>query len=163
MNSDQESTGVETPDHARVAFRPPVLLLFTLGTGFLLRWNVPLEFVPRVVTVLLGPIAVGFSLGLFVWAVYTMRSGGASIPTHQPTETIMTSGPFRFSRNPIYLSMLLLQLGIGIWANSFWFFGLAAVFAWAFSWGVISREEEYLEAKFGEAYLSYKTKARRWL
>ena len=58
-----------------------------------------------------------------------MRAGDASIPTNRPTNAIVRGGPFRFSRNPVYVAMLLLQVGVGIWANSLWFLGLAAISA----------------------------------
>ena len=96
----------------------------------------------------IGPIVTVASFGWFFWAVYTMRTGDASIPTSEPTNTIVVRGPFRFSRNPIYLSMLLLQVATSIWANSLWFLGLAVVFAVLLWWGVILREEQYLEHKF---------------
>ncbi len=92
-----------------------------------------------------------------------MVQGQASIPTNQPTDAIVKHGPFRLSRNPIYFSMILLQLGTGIWANSMWFLFLAAASAGLLMWGVISREERYLERKFGERYSSYKTEVRRWI
>ena len=105
----------------------------------------------------------GVSLVLFFWAVYSMRRGGASIPTGEPTERIVFGGPYRFSRNPIYLAMLLLQIGISFWANSVWFLLFAASFAALLVWGVILREERYLERKFGADYEAYKTLVRRWL
>ena len=131
--------------------------------GFGARWIVSLEWVPGALTVSVGPAVTAVSLGLFSWAVYTMRAGDASIPTSQPTNAIVIRGPFRFSRNPVYVAMLLLQLGVGIWANSLWFLGLAAISAVLLSWGVISREERYLERKFGMEYLAYKSLVRRWL
>ncbi len=111
----------------------------------------------------IGPIVTAASFGWFFWAVYTMRTGDASIPTSEPTNAIVVRGPFRFSRNPIYLSMLLLQVGISIWANSLWFLGLAVVSAVLLWWGVIVRKERYLAHKFGAEYLSYKGRVRRWL
>ncbi len=158
LNDAQESPGSEPADHAGVAFQPPLLLALALLVGFGARWLVSLEWVPGA-----GPAVIAVSLGLFSWAVYTMRSGDASIPTNEPTDAIVTRGAFRFSRNPIYVSMLLLQVGVGIWANSLWFLGLAAISAMLLSWGVISREEQYLERKFGEEYLAYKARVRRWL
>ena len=92
-----------------------------------------------------------------------MRRAGGSIPTSEPTEAIVVRGPYAWSRNPIYLSMVALQVGVGIWANSAWFFGLATLSAWLLWWGVISREEHYLEGKFGQAYLDYKAQVRRWI
>lgn len=150
-------------DHARVAFHPPILLAASLGIGFLLRWIAPLSFVPKSASAVIGPAAVVLSLGIFFWAVYTMLRNDASIPTHKPTEAIVVRGPFRFSRNPIYLSMVLLNLGVGIWANSLWFLILAIVSVALLTWGVISREEHYLEGKFGGEYVSYKSRVRRWI
>jgi protein-S-isoprenylcysteine O-methyltransferase Ste14 len=146
-----------------VAFHPPVLLALALIAGFLGRWIIPLGFLPKALSQSVGPLFVAASVGSFFWAAYTMRSGGASIPTNKPTDTMVVRGPFRFSRNPIYLSMLLLQLGVGIWTDSLWFLGLAALSAVLLSWGVISREERYLERKFGAEYSRYKLRVRRWL
>ena len=71
-------------------------------------------------------------------------------------------GPYRFSRNPIYLGMVLLQIGVGDWSNSLGFIGLAALSVVLLNWGVISREERYLARKFGQPYLAYKERVRRW-
>jgi protein-S-isoprenylcysteine O-methyltransferase Ste14 len=92
-----------------------------------------------------------------------MLRGHASIPTNKPTDAIVAGGPFRFSRNPIYLSMILLQIGVGVWTKSLWFFVLAAISVALLTWGVIMREERYLEQKFGDKYLSYKSRVRRWI
>ena len=162
MSSTQEPQRTEPPDHAGVAFHPPLLLALVLVAGFLARRPVPLNFVSCVLSMSIGPIVTAASFGGFFWAVYTMRTGDASIPTSEPTNAMVVRGPFKCSRNPIYLSMLLLQVGISIWANSLWFLGLAVVTAVLLWWGVISREERYLEHKFGAEYLSYKGRVRRW-
>ena len=151
------------PDHAGVAIHPPLLLALCLAVGFLGSRLRPLPFLSSQLATLAGPIVTVGSLGLFVWAVLTMRSAGASIPTNKPTERIVARGPYRHSRNPIYLSMLMLQVGIGLWANSLWFLALAAISALVFSWGVISREERYLERKLGSEYSSYRARVRRWI
>ncbi len=150
-------------DHASVAFHPPLLLLLAIVAGFLARWILPVSVLPQAPARLIGPVVAGASFGLFLWAVFTMRSGGGSIPTHTPTDVIVSRGPYRFSRNPIYLAMILLQVGIGIWANSPWFFALAILSALLLRWGVILREEQYLEHKFGDGYIAYKAQVRRWL
>ena len=150
-------------DHANVAFHPPVLLALTLFISFLMRRITPLAFLPQGFSISLGPAITAVSFGFFFWAVFTMRAGNASIPTGKPTETIVTNGPYKYSRNPIYLSMLLLQIGVGIWTNSFWFIGLAVLFAVLLWWGVISREEQYLGRKFGDEYLQYRAGVRRWI
>src|SRR5262244_300646 len=122
------------PDHAGVAFHPPLLLLACLGLGFLLRWSVPLSAATSTVPAMIGPAIVALAFAIFFWAVGTMLRGHASIPTNRPTDAIVTGGPFRFSRNPIYLSMILLQIGVGAWTKSLWFFALAAIFVAFLTW-----------------------------
>ncbi len=163
MTMTHEAVHTEVPDHADVAFHPPVLLALALLLGFVARWLTPLRFLPEEVTAPLGPAVVATSFGWVIWAVVTMRRAGASIPTSEPTEAIVMRGPYGWSRNPIYLSMVVLQVDVGLWANSGWFLGFAAVSAALLWWGVISREERYLEAKFGNAYLAYKAHVRRWI
>jgi protein-S-isoprenylcysteine O-methyltransferase Ste14 len=161
--SSRESAGSERPDNAGVAFHPPVVPALSLALGFLGRWIVPLTFLPGDAPEILGPFVVTVPLGLFGWAVYTMHAGHTSVRTSDPTDTIVVNGPFRFSRNPIYLSMVLVVCGVGVWANSLWFLGWAGVSAALLWWGVISREERYLERKFGPQYSAYKKRVRRWL
>ncbi len=93
----------------------------------------------------------------------TFRAAGTPVPGHRPTTTIVRTGPYRFSRNPIYLSFSLLQLGLALWIDSLWLIVtlLPAVALMAFV--VIPREEQYLEARFPLAYPSYKASVRRWL
>lgn len=158
----EKSDQPEHTDNAGVAFHPPFLLLFSIGLGFAARWLAPAEFLPGVLARAVGPIVVAASFGLFLWAAFTMHRGNASIPTNEPTNSLVFRGPFRFSRNPIYLGMVSLLLGVGIWANSLWFIGLAALAVVLLIWGVISREERYLERNFGEEYLTYKRRVRRW-
>ncbi len=151
------------PDHAGVAFHPPILLAGFLLLGFVLRVIVPLRFAPEQSVALIGPILVVMSFAMFFWAIATMRRSGGSIPTGEPTDVIVRSGAFRYSRNPIYVSMVALLIGAGVWANTLWLIGLAVLAAYLLWWGVISREEGYLERKFGSDYTSYKSQVRRWL
>ena len=153
----------ERPDRAEVAFHPPLLLVASLGLGFLLRWLAPLPVLMSTASAMIGPAVVALAFGLFFWAAGTMLRGRASIPTNRPTDAIVTGGPFRFSRNPIYLSMILLHVGVGTWTKSPWFFVLAAISVALLTWGVIAREERYLERKFGDEYLSYASRVRRWI
>ena len=155
--------GAKQRDHAGVAFHPPLLLVASLGVGFLLRWLAPLPVLTSKVFVMSGPAIVVLSFGIFFWAASTVLRGHASIPTNKPTDAIVAGGPFRFSRNPIYLSMILLHIGVGAWTKSLWFFVLAAISVALLTWGVILREERYLERKFGDEYLSYKSRVRRWI
>ena len=159
----RESVSSDPPDHAGVAFHPPLLLAGALILGFVARGIAPLHFLPWAVSVPLGPLVVIVSFAWFFWAVGTMRADGASIPTSEPTEGIVMRGPYGVSRNPIYVAMLALQLGVGIWTDTVWFLVFAGISALLLWWGVISREERYLERKFGAQYLIYKARVRRWL
>jgi protein-S-isoprenylcysteine O-methyltransferase Ste14 len=103
------------------------------------------------------------AIGLFLFAVRTFRAAGTPVPGNRPTTTIVRAGPYRFSRNPIYLAFSLFQLGIALWVNSLWLvLTLFAALA-VMSLVVIPREERYLEARFSPEYSAYKASVRRWL
>jgi protein-S-isoprenylcysteine O-methyltransferase Ste14 len=161
MNTPEHAS--TSPDRAAVAFHPPVLLAVCIGGGFMERWLFPFPVVADWLAVPIGLPIVVLALALFVWAVITMRNRGASIPTHTATDVIVAEGPYRFSRNPIYLAMVLLLAGLGFWANAVWFFAWAILAVVLLTFYVIKREERYLETKFGETYLTYKRRTRRWI
>jgi len=162
MNSTQTEPR-EPSDRAAVAFHPPLLLLPLIVFGFIGGWLLPAPFLPSAWTFPFGAAIVVLSWAFFAWAVMTMLRGGASIPTTTGTDAIVEHGAFRISRNPIYVSMVLLLIGIGCWANSLWFIAFAVIDAFALNYGVIPAEERYLQDKFGEAYLGYKRRVRRWI
>jgi protein-S-isoprenylcysteine O-methyltransferase Ste14 len=85
------------------------------------------------------------------------------VPGSKPTTVIVRTGPYRFSRNPIYLALSVLHLGIAIWVNSPWLVATLIVTVAVMAIVVIPREERYLEGRFGTEYLNYKASARRWL
>jgi protein-S-isoprenylcysteine O-methyltransferase Ste14 len=113
-----------------------------------------------------APVGVFLTLGavaLFLSAVRTFRAAGTPVPGNRPATTIVRTGPYRFSRNPIYLAFSLLQFGLALWVNSL---GLLITLVPAIalmSFVVIPREERYLEARFPTEYVPYKTSVRRWL
>jgi protein-S-isoprenylcysteine O-methyltransferase Ste14 len=160
---DMARDAIDSPDHAGVAFPPPLLLLVSILAGFLLRWVVPSAFLPTAAAQIFGPALTAMSFGLVGWAMFTFRRGGASVPTSESTDVIVSGGPYAFSRNPIYLSMVLLLLGLGVWSNSLWFLALAAIAALLLTYGVIIREERYLGGKFGAEYEAYRNRVRRWV
>jgi protein-S-isoprenylcysteine O-methyltransferase Ste14 len=85
------------------------------------------------------------------------------VPTNLPTTTIVDTGPYRFTRNPIYLGMVLGLIGLAIALNSLWLLLTLVPFAVVIRYGVIAREEAYLERKFGDVYRRYRARVRRWL
>jgi len=111
----------------------------------------------------IGAIVTLLAVALFVSAVRTFRAAGTPVPGNRPTTTIVRTGPYRFTRNPIYLAFSLLQLGLSFWVNSLALLITlipAVVLMWLV---VIPREERYLEAQFPSEYSAYKASVRRWL
>ena len=153
----------EVPDNAGVVARPPVVYLSSIliGVGLDALW--PAEVVPDSQGTPLGLLLVLVALALFVVSVRELGRVGTQIPTNRPTTAIVTTGPYQFSRNPIYLALTVLQLGIGFWVNSAWVLGMLVPTLLVMSFGVIAREERYLERKFAEEYLQYNASVRRWL
>ena len=163
MVSKDENNNANLPDHANVAIHPPILFGLLLVAGFGAGAILPMPFLAERLAWIGGPIIVAAAFCLGGWGALTMRAGGGSIPTGEPTDVIVKDGPYRYSRNPLYLSMVLALTGIGVWANSLWFIGMAIVDAVVLSRGVIAREEAYLRRKFGSQYSDYAKGVRRWL
>jgi len=150
-------------DHADVVGRPPAVALAALAVGVVLHLVVPVEIVPGLPTWPLGiPVAI-VSLALFLLSVREFSRHGTPVRGTEPVTTIVATGPYRFSRNPIYLSFVLLQLGIALTANSLWILLMVIPTLLYLSFGVIDREESYLSRKFGAEYAGYRNSVRRWL
>ena len=123
----------------------------------------PTSLLPRSVSPHFGIPVVLLAIVLFLSAVRTFRAAGTPVPGNQPTTAIVRTGPYRFSRNPIYLAFSLLQLGIALWVNSPWLVLTLLAAVGVMSLVVIPREERYLEARFPSEYSPYKAAVRRWL
>src|SRR2546422_3824378 len=144
-------------------FRPPLVYLISLGIGALIQLATPLPFLPRSLAAPLGASLVVVAIGLFSYSVAKFRAAGTPVPARKPTTVIVRTGPYRFSRNPIYLAFSLLQLGIAIWVNSLWLLATLVGAVALIHFVVIRREEQYLERRFGAPYLNYRASVRRWL
>jgi len=150
-------------DHADVVGRPPAVALAALAVGVVLHLVVPVEIAPGLATWVLGiPVAI-VSLALFLLSVREFSRHGTPVRGTEPVTTIVATGPYRFSRNPIYLSFVLLQLGIALTANGVWILMMVIPTLLYLSFGVIDREESYLTRKFGDEYRHYRQSVRRWI
>ncbi len=138
------------------------MYLVAIALGVMLQLAMPLPFFPRELGRIVGIVLGVLAMALFISSVVKFRAAGTAVPANRPTTAIVRAGPYRFSRNPIYLAFSLLQLGIAIWVNSLWVLA-TLVPALALMHIVIRREEQYLERKFGAEYLEYKASVRRWL
>jgi protein-S-isoprenylcysteine O-methyltransferase Ste14 len=143
--------------------RPPFVFLSSLTSGVVIHLAMPLPFLPGTLAVPLGVPVVAVAIALFSYSVAKFRAADTPVPARKPTTVIVRTGPYRFSRNPIYLAFSLFQLGIAIWVNSVWLLATLVGAVALIHYVVIPREERYLERKFGAQYLDYKASVRRWL
>ncbi len=154
----------DTTDNANVIVHPPIAWAIAAIVGLVLAWVVPLPFVPAAVpAVWLGAIVFVLALALGVWAIVTMTRAGSNVPTNRPSTTIVERGPYRLMRNPIYVGMFIGQIGLAVGFNSLWLLVTLIPFAVVIRYGVVAREEVYLERKFGDVYRRYRARVRRWV
>ena len=154
----------EERDHANVVILPPVALALTVGLAWLAGRFWPLPFLPDPLPHLwpgVALIALGFAMELWALVLFH-RAGTNPLPT-RPTTAVIEAGPYRFSRNPIYVGMLLSVIGAAVALNSLWQFAALAILYAIIRWGVVAREEAYLTRKFGAPYTDYAARVRRWL
>ena len=150
-------------DKAGVIAPPPLIYLGALIFGLLLSRRFPMGFLPSRAARGLGWPLLGGGVLLLGWFERAMRQADTPTSPYKPVERIATEGPFRYTRNPGYLAMTLIYAGIACLTNALWAILLLPVALLVIQRGVIEREERYLEAKFGEEYLSYKAQVRRWI
>lgn len=142
---------------AGVIAPPPLIYLGFLATGLLLKKLPPSRFLPRGVARLLGwPLLGG-------WFQRALRRANTPVNPQKPVTSLVVDGPFRYSRNPGYISLAMMYAGIASLANALWAILLLPAALLTIRYGVIEREERYLERIFGEEYLRYKARVRRWL
>jgi protein-S-isoprenylcysteine O-methyltransferase Ste14 len=153
-----------TADTAQVAVRPPIAWALAVLAGLALHWLMPLPFTPPAMWARwTGGAVFAAALALFAWAIVTITRAGSNVPTNTPTTTIVDTGPYRFTRNPIYLAMFGGLVGLAMAFDSLWLLAALVIFALVIRTGVVAREEAYLERKFGDVYRQYHSRVRRWL
>lgn len=157
----------EARDAAAVRFFPPGIPLLTILFGIGLDFLFPLRFGladPGMLRYAIGgAIIVGSILVFGLWAVITMRRSGQSENPYKPTLTILQEGPFKLTRNPMYLQMVLVCFGFAVMMWNGWLLLLTPVCAVLLTYLVIIPEEQYLTSKFGDAYREYRRTVRRWI
>ncbi len=155
MSDEQDNPGIRVP--------PPLIYLLPLVAGLLLDRRLHVAFLPSGVSRSIGWPLIGGAVVLNTWFLRTIRDAEVPIRTDKPVPRLTTEGPFRYSRNPSYLALAMLYTGIAVLRNSLWAILLLPVVLGVIQREVIGREERYLERTFGEAYLAYKARVRRWV
>jgi protein-S-isoprenylcysteine O-methyltransferase Ste14 len=163
MVETTENRKAAPPDSPGVIAMPP----FLYGAAFLLvllcRALWPLPIGDRGSMLWPGVALVVLGVGMAAWGRRTMRAAGTNVRPSLPATAIVTTGPFRFSRNPLYCSLTLLYLGLTAIFNTWWGLIVLVPLLLVMHFGVVLREERYLDRKFGDTYRQYRTRVRRYL
>jgi protein-S-isoprenylcysteine O-methyltransferase Ste14 len=144
---------------------PPLLLATVVGSAFVLdnRLALPWPGLDDLPARLIGSGLGIAGLALMAWAVYTLWRHETTVMPHQASSKLVTAGPFRYRRNPIYIADVLLLLGLAELSKNLWLVIGAILFVPLVTWLAILPEERHLEAKFGDEYRRYKETTRRWI
>jgi protein-S-isoprenylcysteine O-methyltransferase Ste14 len=151
------------PDTAQVIVLPPLVYGAAFIMGLLLHMVFPLHLLPTTLARGIGVVCVLVSLPLAIATLRVLSRAHTPVDPMKPTTALVTEGPFRYSRNPIYLALTLLYVGVALLINALWILLLVVPALVVIRYGVIAREEVYLTRKFGDAYRQYTAQVRRWL
>lgn len=163
-NADQPGAG--EADHAGVRIPPPILFLSGLALGLALEWLWPLGWLadqPAWLQFGIGGLLIVAGIALMALAMGLFHTAGTAIPPWEPTTALVTTGVYRYSRNPIYLSVVMLYVGLALLFAAAWALILLVPALIILHYAVIRREEAYLDRRFGEAYRQYRARVRRWI
>jgi protein-S-isoprenylcysteine O-methyltransferase Ste14 len=153
----------DVPDNAGVWFPPPLLYAFAVIGGALLNRGWPLEVDDGAVVTIIATILCAGSVALALASVGLFRRAGTTPIPRRPTTALVISGPYRFTRNPMYVSMAGLTAGLGLLLNTWWPMLLLVPVLIIVRVAVIAREEQYLRRRFGDDYVVYTRRVRRWI
>lgn len=151
------------PDSAGVPVPPPLLYVAGFLLGLALELAVPIAAPPLAVGLAAGALGVAAWLALDGFAMLRFRAANTSMVPVRPTSALVTSGPYRLTRNPMYVGMAFLYAGLALLLGVIWALALLPAVLLAVDRIAIAREERYLEARFGEEYREYRGRVRRWL
>jgi protein-S-isoprenylcysteine O-methyltransferase Ste14 len=142
---------------------PPILFLGALLCANGLSRLTPIAVSPPMIMVVAGALLFAASLGVMLWAFLAFKRHNTSVLPHKRSDALISSGPFRFSRNPIYLAEAVLLGGLALVNGSIWYLAVIPPFMWAVTKLAIVREEAHLSARFGARWDEYAATVRRWL
>jgi protein-S-isoprenylcysteine O-methyltransferase Ste14 len=146
----------------RAPFPPPLSFVLAIFLGWLLQRRLGISFVPSQFAPLLGGIVVAAGVALGALSVREFRRFQTSLRPDRPSTAVVQTGPYRYSRNPMYVAMAAVQLGVAIWLNNFWIL-LMLIPAIVVTSVIIRKEERYLDGQLGTEYTSYRASVRRWV
>lgn len=156
-------TDMDRSESSGIHFPPPFLYVGLFVLGLLLERAAPAVSLPRTPSLLIAAVLLVPGFGLLFWSLALFLRARTSPLPMRPTSSIVRSGPYRWTRNPMYLGMLLIDLGVALWFDVFWALVLAPAVIPLVNLLVIRKEERYLEATFGDEYRRFKAQVRRWI
>ena len=149
-------------DNPGVIMLPPLLYGIAFAVVLALRWFLPMPIFDHAVALWPGLALVVLAVWIAIWGRNALQAAGTNVSPSLPTTAIVTSGPFRFSRNPLYIALMLLYFGLTLAVNTWWGIVMLVPLLILMHRGVVLREERYLDEKFGETYRQYSSKVRRY-
>lgn len=150
-------------DHPRVITLPPALYAGAFALGLLLEYFWRTSVVGPALRIGLGAFLVLVGFGIMISGLRAFRAAGTNVEVYRPATSLVVTGPYQFSRNPIYVGMTMAYAGAGVLADSLWVLVLVIPVLVLMDYGVVRREEQYLGQKFGDAYRKYARTVRRWV
>lgn len=150
-------------DTAGVIAPPPLIFLSGIAAGGVADYFYPAPLFTRPLSIIIGLPLIAAGLGIILSSLFRFKRANTKPEPWKPTTAIVADGIYKYTRNPMYLGMAFVYLGLSFAINSLWFLPFLPVVLFAIHYGVILREEAYLERKFGQEYLNYKTQVRRWI
>jgi protein-S-isoprenylcysteine O-methyltransferase Ste14 len=144
-------------------FPPPIVFVLATAGAALLRRKIPLPIGGEVLRPIAAWALVGVAFGLIAGSFQSFWSRRTSVVPIRPATTLVVAGPYAVTRNPMYVALVLLTAGSGLWLNTWWAFVLLVPAVLVIDRYVIRREEAYLLRRFGAGYDAYTRRVRRWL
>jgi len=167
QDNNEHDSNAKDGENPGVILPPPLILLAFLVTGAILQFLVPVTFLAPFAwwnsQFLLGSAISLAAFGLAIWGVRIFSAAGTNVATHKAALKVVKGGPYRFTRNPMYMGMQLLLIGVGIMFSAEWNLILWPLFFAILKYGVVLREERYMRNKFGDEYIDLLKRTRRWL
>jgi protein-S-isoprenylcysteine O-methyltransferase Ste14 len=157
------NTPVDDKHGPGIRLHPPIIYAISILAGIGLNNFWPLAMPYGLHNRIYGVILIAVATLLAAWSLFKLHKADTDVRPDKPDSTLLTSGPYRFTRNPLYIVLTLAQLTVAIWLNNLWILLLVIPSVIVISLYAIAREERYLETLFGQQYLDYKKQVRRWL
>lgn len=147
-----------------LAVKPPLVALALIGAGVGIHLALPAQFLPAPwIGLAAGLSAVALGIALVAVSSRTFHRADTDEAWAEPTSVIVSHGPYGRSRNPMYVGATVVFVGVALAVNTLWLFAALPLLVLYFRFGLILREERYLERRFGAEYLDYRSRVRRWI